>query len=354
MPWRVGLISLALLAALVPVPAAAVDAAYSHGFYAWLQPVLTTVSNLFPFALLDALLLVALVWLGLAARDLIHGRRTGWLKTVAQIFLRTLVWCAALYLMFAVTWGFNYRRVRLVDKLETRADAVTADAALAMANRAVDEMNGSHRAAHDAGWGSPSAIDPELAGGLERAARDVAAARRVTVGRPKRSLLDWYFRRTAVSGMTNPWALEVVVASDVLPFERPMVHAHEWSHLAGIAHEGDANFVAWLACVRGSVPARYSAWLFMYQELLPSVAPGDRGAVAARLGPGPREDLRAVRERFLQNVNPRLFAAGWTVYDSYLKANRVESGAASYAEVVRLALGVRYTGDWTPVRRAMP
>jgi hypothetical protein len=43
--------------------------------------------------------------------------------------------------------------------------------------------------------------------------------------------------------MTDPFFLETLVASDVLPFERPFLVAHEWSHLAGIADEGEANFV---------------------------------------------------------------------------------------------------------------
>ena len=37
-------------------------------------------------------------------------------------------------------------------------------------------------------------------------------------------------------------------------------------------------------------------------------------------------------------------AAGWRVYDSYLKANRVAAGAASYDEVIRLVLGTRVAG----------
>jgi hypothetical protein len=44
-------------------------------------------------------------------------------------------------------------------------------------------------------------------------------------------------------------------------------------------------------------------------------------------------------------------AAGWRVYDSYLKANRVEAGAASYGEVVRLALGARLASGWQPLSR---
>ena len=71
--------------------------------------------------------------------------------------------------------------------------------------------------------------------------------------------------------------------------------------------------------------------------------------MAARLAPGPRADLRAIRERFLRHVNPRVSAAGWRVYDSYLKANRVEAGAASYAEVVRLVVGARLPSGWEPL-----
>jgi len=59
------------------------------------------------------------------------------------------------------------------------------------------------------------------------------------------------------------------------------------------------------------------------------------------LDAGPRADLRAARDRYARDVSPRVASAGWRAYDSYLKANRVEAGTASYAEVVRLVLGVR-------------
>lgn len=351
--WRTGLIAVSGIAAVLPVSPGAVERIYSNGLYASLQPGLTSASNLVPFALVDVLIiLTAAGWLALAARDLMRASRNGWMKSGARIGMRTLTWAAAAYLLFLAVWGLNYRRVRLVDKLEFSPDGVTSASALAIANRAVDQLNDLHRAAHDGGWGAFDAIDPALADLFDGAVKDAGGTHPVVAGQPKRSLLDWYFRRTAVSGMTDPFFLETLVASDVLPFERPMVHAHEWSHLAGIADEGEANFVAWLACVRGAPPHRYSAWLFLYQELLPSIEGRDRATVAARLESGPRDDVRAIRDRFVRNVNPRLFAVGWRVYDSYLKANRVEAGTASYAEVVRLVLGVRFAGEWKPVRRS--
>jgi hypothetical protein len=351
--WRTGLIAASGLAAVAPVSPRAVERIYSNGVYASLQPSLTSASNLVPLALVDVfIILIVAGWLALAGRDLMRASRDGWARCGARIGMRTLTWAAVLYLLFLAVWGLNYRRVRLVDKLEFSPDSVTNASALAIANQAVDQLNDLHRPAHEGGWGSSSTIDPALADLFDRAVKDTGATHVVVAGQPKRSLLDWYFRRAAVSGMTDPFFLETLVASDVLPFERPIVHAHEWSHLAGIADEGEANFVAWLACVRGTPPHRYSAWLFLYQELLPSIDRRDRATVAARLASGPREDLRAIRERFARNVSPRLFALGWKVYDSYLKANRVESGAASYAEVVRLVLGVRFAGEWKPLLRS--
>ena len=66
--------------------------------------------------------------------------------------------------------------------------------------------------------------------------------------------------------MTDPYFLETLVSSQLLPFERPFVLAHEWSHLTGLADEGDANFLGWLACVRAAPPQQYSGWLFLYSR----------------------------------------------------------------------------------------
>jgi len=346
---RLSLALVAIAAAIAPIPPRTIERVYTHGAYARLQPIVTSASNVVPVALLDAVIIAVFIgWSVLAARDLLGARRLGWVPIITKIAVRTMVWAAAAYLVFLVTWGLNYRRLPLIDTLDFSADTVTNTYAKTIANLTVDQVNDLYRPAHERGWSSAAIVDPELALQFERAVRDVGGRGRVVAGRPKRSLFDWYFRRAAISGMTDPFFLETLVASDVLPFERPMVLAHEWSHLAGIAGEGDANFVAWLTCVRGSTPDRYSAWLFLYQEILPALDRRDRSPVAARLGAGPRDDLRAIHDRFARNVNPRVFAAGWKVYDSYLKANRVESGTASYAEVVRLILGVKFEENWTP------
>jgi hypothetical protein len=350
MPWRPALVAAAIGAAFVRLPPALVERLYSAHVYAGTQPLLTSLSNLAPFALFDLLVPgVVVSWIALGARDLVQVK--GRLRALALIVWRGIVWSAALYLVFLLIWGLNYRRVRLADALAVDAARVTPLSVKDAAMFAADRMNALHAQAHAAGWPAADAIDPDLAQALERAATDTGRTRAIVPGRPKRTIFDWYFRRAAVDGMTDPFFLEILVSSELLPFERPFVVAHEWSHLAGIADEGEANFVGWLACLRASPPAQYSGWLFLYGELLRAANRADRAAIDATLGAGPRADLTAIRDRIARQVSPRVSAVGWRVYDSYLKANRVEAGAASYGEVVRLALGARLASGWQPLSR---
>ena len=114
--------------------------------------------------------------------------------------------------------------------------------------------------------------------------------------------------------------------------------AHEWAHLAGYADESEANFVAWLTCARGDALARYSGWLALYAHLSDALPREDRRALADGSRAGPREDLLAINARLLRSA-PVVRRAAREVYDSYLKANRVEKGIESYDAVVRLMLG---------------
>jgi hypothetical protein len=353
MRGRVAIIALAAAAAWTPTPPGLVERLYSLRAYAALQRPMTALSNRVPFALLDALLVVVIgAWLALAVRDLVRKPRAGMLGAAARIAVRTVVWASGLYVIFLLVWGLNYRRTPLLDKLPFDARAVTSDAARALALTAVDQLNGLHDAAHTAGWPAAGAIDSALAESLARADREIGGNGLVTVGRPKSTLLDWYFRRAAVDGMTDPFFLETLVSTSLLAFERPFVEAHEWSHLAGVADEGDANFLAWLTCVQARPSsAQYSGWLFLYTEVAGELRAPAREEAAARLGSGPRRDLAAIRERLARQVDRRVFAAGQRVYDQYLKANRVEAGVESYGHVVRLVLGVRFGPGWVPQGR---
>jgi len=353
--WRLALVGVAVGAALLPLSPAMVERLYSAGLYPMVQPWITAASNAVPVVLLDVLIVAAGAgWLALSVRDV--ARRRSWSSAVAAMGARAVVWAAALYLGFLAAWGLNYRRVPLAEKLQFDAARVSPDSARDLAIVAVGEVNALHGPAHAAirVAATGDEADMSLAPAFAQAQRDLGAVRFATPARPKSTIFDVYFQRAGVSGMTDPFFLETLVAGDLLPFERPFVIAHEWSHLAGITDEGEANFVGWLTCVRGTASQRYSGWLFLFSELSRALRESDRAALVAMLAPGPLEDLRAIARRIQQHVSPRVSAAGWRAYNQYLKANRVERGTASYAEVVKLVLGVPFDAAWVPQKRAIP
>ena len=198
--------------------------------------------------------------------------------------------------------------------------------------------------------GAPASGDAPLASALMEVRHWLGVPQSPRLGPSKRSLLELYFRKAAIDGMTDPFFLEVIVNPDVLPSERPFVLAHEWAHLAGYADESEANFVAWLTCIRASPAARYSGWLSAYQHVASGLPAQDRRALAAALSSAVAADLAAERARVARSSERvRVVARG--AYDTYLRANRVSEGIANYNAVVKLMLGASFDAEWRPVVR---
>lgn len=337
MLWRLVVFLVALALLLVPLPPAMVERYYSMTLFPLLQSAATGASNLTAIAWFDLLLSATVIILvAFGVRDFRRHRAAA---AIGRIVVRLITTASLLLVVFMAMWGLNYQRESLRRKVAFEPARVNPDAALQLARETVTRVNGMHDAAHAAGWAAAGAIDTRLARAYARASGELHLNAQTVPGRPKRTLLDLYFRRAGVAGMTDPFFLETLVASDILPFERPHVVAHEWAHLGGVTDEGEANFVSWLACLRGDVSHQYSGWLFLYTEVASALPRDAAREVAATLAGGPRADLQAMRERSQREVSPRLSSAGWQVYDQYLRANRVEAGTASYAEVVQLVLG---------------
>ena len=347
-----GTIALAALAAAAPTSSTTVERVYATRVYPVLQHVITPISNTVPFAWLDLLVLGALIVvvaiLVRAARDV---RRTRRARPALAAVGRIAIGAAAVYLVFLLLWGLNYRRLPMRDRLDLRVDAARSDAVRALGRDAVMHVNRLYQPAHEIGWETEEWRNAALRGTFETTQRLLSDAPAAIPGRLKRSVFGLYFRWAGIDGMVNPFALEVLANPDLLPFERPFVAAHEWSHLAGYAHEAEANFVGWLTCVRGDAAAQYSGWLYLYWQIAGELPQKDATDVGALLDPGPRRDVAAIVDRLQRGQLPLLRTASWTMYDQYLRANRVDEGVRSYGEVVNLILRARFDDGWKPVRR---
>lgn len=347
-------VATAVVLLLAPINAGAIEEWYATGFYPHVQRLLTPLSNLVPFALFDMLVIgvavVALVWLVAGVRQ---ARKQKSLRPVLSALLRLGVTAASIYLLFLLLWGFNYRRVPITNRIVLDRTRPSTEAVVALGMMAVERLNELHGRAHSEGWRTAPWRERSLRDAYAQVQQDLADTTPSVPGRLKWTLLGPYFRWTTVDGMINPFALEALANPDLLPFERPFVAAHEWAHLAGYADESEASFVGWLTCVRASVPAAYSGWLFLYWQISAEVPAADSRRLAAALGEGPRQDVAAVVERLRRGQIQLLQNVSWRVYDQYLKVNRVEEGVRSYGLVVSLLVQARFDEGWTPVRRTI-
>jgi hypothetical protein len=341
------------VALVVPTPARLVERWYSQGLYPWVQRCLTSATNLVPVAALDLALGAGFVWLVLGGVRLATAQKGGRWPLALAASWRAVCLAAGLYLAFLAAWGLNYRRLPLVHGLDFQAARASAASLEDLARATVIDLNGLWSASRLPSP-SPAPEREQLASAFDRVQRAVGLPGRATPGRPKWSVLDLYCTRAGVSGMTDPFFLETLVASDVLPFERPSVVAHEWGHLAGLARESEASFFGWLVCLAAGPAERYSGQLEMLLRVVGPLGAASRQSVLASLRHEVREDISLIAERNRRSRWPVLSRGAWGLYDGFLRANRVASGVSSYGEVVTLVLGTRFGADGMPIRRMVP
>ena len=338
--WWILAPTVALALFLVPMPAWAVDEFYSRNLYPWIQTSMTALSNLVSFAVIDLLIVVVVGATVLRAIRLVGAVRSrGPVAALVQLVKRSIRFVSVAALIFFVAWGCNYRRLPIETTLPGgHTVPVTADRVEALvmdANRLAATLRAGVLADGDLTVDRAASL---LTGPMDRALTALNAAPLSRPGRPKASLwLTPFWTLSGVSGMVNPFLLESIVYPDLLPFERPAVLAHEWAHLAGHADEAEASAVGWLACMKGPPQTAYSAMLFAITEGIGALRGDARRRAIAAIDPGVRLDLAAISER-LRRQQPQVQAATTRVYDTYLRANRVADGTASYGRALTLIL----------------
>jgi len=324
--------------------AAWIERAYANGAYPIWEHVAFALTHPLPWSLgdLTALLgIAAIIWqVVIFARQRPRGRRS-----LATTILNCAVILALYAIWFEVSWGWNYARAPLESRVQFDPSRVTPQAASALRDRAIGEMNSLAAAAH------ARATQPIDLDALHRAW--LPAVQRAGddwmphVGSPKPTVADPFMLATGTSGFINPLTLNVALASDLLWFERPFDLAHEWSHDAAYAREDEANYLAILTCLRSPDPAvQYSGWFELFLYL-----PQKRHYARHTFVPLVLRDFAAVRKRDARHINVILAHWSWRTYNVYLKSNRIASGVANYDEVTRLMLGVPLDAQSLPIAR---
>ena len=305
-------------------PSRLVEDWYATGLFPLVSATMAVIADAVGFSWLDAAIFLAFPLFAY----LVYRRK----------FLAVVGIVAGGYLFFFWTWGLNYHRQPLISKLEFEAGRVTPESVGEFGRDVADELNRLYRQKDTSGYDDKT-VRQVANERVRQVVEELDGTNWETSPRMKTSwLLNPFFKAAGVEGMFNPFGHEALVTSGLLPFERPMVLAHEIAHVRGYPNEGDANFVALMASVNSSNEAfAYSGWLYLWAYLRSE-------ELDQLLDEGPRKDLFDMSLRRRRNRIAWISRAQTRTLDVFLKANRVEGGVRSYARIVTLAVGTR--GSW--------
>lgn len=333
----------------------------------WLSPALcrslAAATGWLSFSLAEICLLggtLGAAFLLLRAVLRVARRRVHPLSALRVGILRLLRLALLVAVGFYATWGLNYQRALLPQRLGWAALAAPADRAAQVvelqalcatvvqcANAAYVEAFGTDDlGAVSTFAGSDLDVDRALDAGLDVVARELGleAAFAGSRGRSKRPwLLAPLMSRAHLSGFFFPWTGEANVNPQPLDCDRLHVVAHEKSHQRGIAREDEAEFVGFLAGAHAAHPyLRYAAYSFAQHVLLRELRALDHKqaerVMAERL-PGVQRDIKAVGA-FWNHNRGTLTTIAITINDSYLKTHGIPQGVRNYAAAADLL--VRY------------
>ena len=336
------LAGLAVAAVSMPLDPGWIERGYANGLFAFLNTVAVPASNALPFAFGDVL--VAALVIGVPAAWVVTLRRARGRRAAAaaQLGAHTVALLALIAIGFEVLWGWNYRRAPVATRVPYDSARVTPSAVDAFAARIVRILNTDVAAAH-ASAESPERMRAQLARDFAPVVARLGDTWPVAVTIPKHTAGDVFYEMAGVGGQYDPYTFETLLNASFLPYEIPRALAHEWAHVAGFGDEGDANLIGTVTCLRSPDPLiRYSGAFWTYAEL------PERSRARLRLAPAVVADFDASRARFLRFYQPRIFAFSWHVYDSYLQANHVAGGVASYSRFIQLLVGTRFDRDGLP------
>jgi hypothetical protein len=344
-----GLDAVAILAAIAlvafPFPSDIIEEYYANGLFSDLNRALVPIADSVPVSIGDVGVIVMIAifvisWIATLSSAPRFERR----QTVGKLLLHSLGWLGAGVIVFELLWGLNYRRDTVVQRIVFEQSRITDDAVAAFSERIVDTLNNDVAAAHRERHVNRVA----LAAAFEPVVNRLGDDWNVELTTPKFTILQPYYEAAGVGGQYSPFSFETLLNSSFLSYELPAALAHEWAHVGGFTDEGDANYIAVVACLRSDDPLiRYSGAFWTYGQL--PAAQRKR----LRLDPRVSADFAASRARFYRHFVPLISDLQWSTYDGYLRTNGVRGGVTSYGFFLRLLVGTQLDHAGLPLVKRM-
>lgn len=318
---------------------------YSQYFYYYLVRWMSVITKFFSFSLGEVLVVLVLLWFGLWIPWYLFRaikRQTRFIDVIKVLILHVAWLLSAGFAVFLIMWGLNFQRIPLDEKLNLDSRPSGAAELTEAGRRIVDGINRNYffaREGPEARADNTMTISrPKMYQLIENAFQNetlLGDASQGGFGPPKAlkisPLLSWF----GLNGLYNPYSGEVTYNSNIPDIELPFAIAHGKAHQRGYAREEEANFIAFIVCIKTNDPyVRYSGFVHA-AKVLDALAETDRPMaddLRGQIAPEPFAEMRAREEFWQQAKSPRLEPLADSVLDLYLRSNRVRGGLKNLKE----------------------
>ena len=326
-----------------------VEKIYSMGFYRYLSQILSFMAGWMPFSLIEFVIIAFVLFaIVITIRGVVKlaGSSSGRGGIVLRYVLNVLAFVSILYFIFVITFDLNYQRLPFsqiagldvhpanVNELYSVCESI-AEHANSLRSKVKEDSNGVMKLSDSLegtfkntskGYSIAAGIYPEL-GGMYSNPKGVIFSRVLTL--------------TGFQGIHSPLSQEAMVNTEISDSMIPSTACHEMAHQRGFAREDEANYIAWLTCIKNpDADFEYSGELLALIYSMNALYDADREKftqIYKKYNPGVVRDLSS-DAKFWQGFKGPVENISSTLNDAYIKANKQKDGVKSYGRVVDLLI----------------
>jgi len=328
---------------------------YYEAIYKNLGGIFGSVTGILPFSLMEAGILSAVLLLAeWVIRLVLKGKegKSAVLKYFCSVLKNIVSTACVIFFLFAVFSGTNYYREGFAEKtgLETKdssAEELYDLCAFLLDEAAVYGENLLHKESGETVF-APTDFNmarrakenfENFAGGYDFMEMGFGK-----FGTPKPVFFSEAMAYLKISGVYSPYTFEANVNTAGPDFLKGATMMHEQSHLRGFMNEAEANFIAYLACIRSYDDYfRYSGTAFALLHSMNALYSADYELWYELRIKYPQyldADMRA-QNAYIDAHDTKVAEVSNAVNDTYLKLNDQKDGVRSYGKMVDLLLAYR-------------
>ena len=237
------------------------ESIYSAFLYPIITRIVTFLFGWLPFSLSEIIVVLILPALILLIFQIFRKK-----ITILRTLYLLLFVLSSLFSWFYVSWGFNYLRQPMTERLQISSAAADSTLLKQALQEEIDQANASYLVYKNF---SKKDIEEKVEKAYKLVEKQLKISFPGGIRHPKKMLIHAILNKTMTSGIFSPFFHEVHVNEELLPIEYPFILAHEKAHQMGIANEAEANFLAYLVCT--ATPDRdlnYSAHFSLLGKIL--------------------------------------------------------------------------------------